>query len=56
MVYLLASLPETYNVLVTALEANEDVPKLEMVTERNLQDKMEASSSHESAMTSRRST
>ena len=28
VVYLLASLPESYNVLVTALEANEDVPKL----------------------------
>ena len=31
VVYLLASLPDTYNVLVTALEANEDVPKLEVV-------------------------
>ena len=28
VVYLLASLPDDYNVLVTALEANEDVPKL----------------------------
>ena len=36
VVYLLASLPESYNVLVTALEANEDVPKLEVVTERIL--------------------
>jgi len=34
VVYLLASLPESYNVLVTALEANEGVPKLEVVTER----------------------
>ena len=32
-VYLLVSLPESYNVLVTALKANEDVPKLEVVTE-----------------------
>ena len=32
VVYLLASLPESYNVLVTALEANEAVPKLEVVT------------------------
>ena len=36
VVYLLASLPESYNVLVTALEANEDVPKFEVVTERIL--------------------
>jgi len=34
VVYLLASLPESYNVLVTALKANEGVPKLEVVTER----------------------
>ena len=45
VVYLLASLPESYNVLMTALEANEDVPKLEVVTkcilhqERKLKDK-----------------
>ena len=36
VVYLLASLPESYNVLVTALEANEGVPKFEVVTERIL--------------------
>ena len=59
VVYLLASLPESYSVLVTALEANEDVPKLEVVTERILhqerksKDRSEASSSTESAMTSR---
>ena len=59
VVYLLASLPESYNVLVTALEANEDIPKLEVVTERILhqerkfQDRSEASSTKESAMTSR---
>lgn len=34
VVYLLASLPDEYSVLVTALEANADVPKLEVVTER----------------------
>ena len=33
VVYLLSSLPESYNVLVTALAANEEVPKLEVVTE-----------------------
>ena len=36
VVYLLASLPECYNVLVTALEANAEVPKLAVVTERLL--------------------
>lgn len=36
VVYLLASLPESYNMLVTALESNEDVPKMEVVTERLL--------------------
>ena len=36
VVYLLASLPESYNMLVTALEANVDVPKMEVVTERLL--------------------
>ena len=59
VVYLLASLPESYNVLVTALETNEDVPKLEVVTERILRqerkfnNRSEASSTKESAMTSR---
>ena len=61
VVYLLASLPDDYNVLVTALEANEDVPKLEVITERILhqkrksKDRNEASSSTERAMTSHRS-
>lgn len=36
VVTLLASLPESYNVLVTALEAHADVPKMEIVTERLL--------------------
>ena len=34
--YLLASLPDSFNTLVTALEASEDVPKMEVVTERLL--------------------
>ena len=60
VVYLLASLPESYSVLVTALEANEAVPKLEVVTERILhqerksKEKSVASSSTESAMTARK--
>ena len=33
VVHLLASLPDSFNMLVTALEANPEVPKMEMVTE-----------------------
>ena len=36
VVFLLASLPDSYRMLVTALEANSDVPKMEVVTERLL--------------------
>ena len=36
VVYLLASLPDSFNTLVTALEANEEVLKMEIVTERIL--------------------
>ena len=36
VVHLLASLPDSYNALVTALEASEKVPKMEIVTERLL--------------------
>ena len=38
VVHLLASLPDPYNVLVTALEANADVPKIDVVTERKNMD------------------
>lgn len=34
VVTLLASLPNSFNMLVTALEANEEVPSMEVVTER----------------------
>ena len=34
VIYLLASLPESFNVLVTALEANEGLSKFEVVIER----------------------
>ena len=34
VVHLLASLPESFSVLVTALESSADVPKMEVVTER----------------------
>ena len=36
VMYLLASLPDSFNTLVTALEANEDVPKIEVVAEKLL--------------------
>ena len=36
VVNLLASLPESYSILVTALEANPEVPKMEVVMERLL--------------------
>ena len=36
VVYLLASLPKSLNALVTALEANAEVPRMEIVTERLL--------------------
>ena len=36
VVYLLVSLPDSYEMLVTALEANTDVPIMETVTERLL--------------------
>jgi len=59
VVYLLASLPDSYNVLVTSLEANAEVPKLEVVIERILHQERktkekEADSTNETAMTSRR--
>ena len=36
VVQIFASLPESYNMLVTALEANSEVPKMEVVMERLL--------------------
>ena len=59
VVYLLASLPDSFNALVTALEANEDVPKMEVVTERLLhaerkqKEKTSADLSDEKVMTTR---
>ena len=57
VVYLLASLPDSFNTLVTALEASEDVPKMEVVTERPLhaERKQKEKSSHgEKAMMTKR--
>ena len=58
VVYLLASLPECYNVLVTALEANSEVPTLAVVTERLLHEETKMKSrlnqpSQEEALTAR---
>ena len=61
VVHLLASLPESYNMLVTALEANPDVPQMEVVTERLLHeerkqmDKESSGSSTSKALTIARS-
>ena len=41
VVHLLASLPESYNMLVTALEANADVPQMAVVTEGLLHEEKE---------------
>ena len=43
VVYLLASLPDSYNMLVTALEASAEVPKFEVVTERILHEETKIS-------------
>ena len=39
VVYLLASLPESYDKLVLALEANAEVPQMDVVTERLVHEK-----------------
>ena len=39
VVYILASLPEYFNMFVTALEANADIPKMDVVRECLLQTK-----------------
>ena len=60
VVYLLASLPESYNMFITALEASSDAPQME-VTERLLQeerkqkDRADSGRSHPKAMTITRS-
>ena len=44
VIYLLASLPDSYNTLVTALEAQEQVPSWEMVTEKLLNEEFKLKS------------
>ena len=56
VVHLLASLPRSYDMLVTALEASPDVPKIEVVTERLLHGetkRKEGNQQDEKAMASR---
>ena len=58
VVHLLASLPESYDMLVTALEASPEVPKLEIVTEKLLDEETkkrdkESSTTEVKAMTSK---
>ena len=58
VVHVLASLPESYDMLVTALEAGSDVPKLEVVTARLLHEESkrkgkDTSSADVKAMTSK---
>lgn len=48
VIYLLASLPESYNVLVTALEANIEVPKMDLVTEKILHEEFKLKSKKQS--------
>ena len=60
VVHLLASLPESYGVLVTALEASAEVPRMEVVTERLLHEERKQKDpegeerSHEKAMAATR--
>ena len=49
VVHLLASLPESYDTLVTALEANEKVPSMEIVIDRLLYEEKKASERGESS-------
>ena len=57
VIYLLASLPESFNILVTALKASSDVPKMENVIERllheeqKLKDRSRSGRTKEEAMT-----
>ena len=58
VVHLLASLPDSFDMLVTALETNETIPKMETVTEhllheeRKLKDKREKERGHTKALAS----
>ena len=54
VVHLLASLPESFGMLVTALEANTDVPKMDIMTECLLHEERKINSRDDSELTSER--
>ena len=51
VVHLLASLPESFNMLVTTLEASPEVPKMEVVMERLLHEERKARDSQNTLST-----
>ena len=51
VIYLLPSLPESYDMLVTALEANADVPDMKTVTERLLHEERKIKDQNASSAT-----
>ena len=53
VVHLLASLPNSYDMLVTALEASPQVPKIEVVTERLIHEETKKTQNDDIAMTLR---
>ena len=53
VVYLLASLPDSYEMLVTALEANTEVPNMETVIERLLHEEQKVKEKNQSSLPSR---
>ena len=53
VVYLLASLPDSYEMLVTALEANTEVPNMETVIERLLHEEQKVKERNQSSLPSR---
>ena len=53
VVYLLASLPESYEMLVTALEANAEVPNMETVIERLLHEEQKLKEKNQGSSPSR---
>ena len=55
VIYLLASLPDSYEILVTALEANTEVPNMETVIERLLHEERKLKEKNQDSLPSRNS-